>query len=120
MVALDSMQQVVSIDAKVDESDPNSQNVLDKLTIHDETNEMLDKFVLKDAIMGLPEKERKIIILRYYRGKTQGEVAAILDVSQVQISRIESKIIEQLRNKLIWKAEHKVLFFLVINTKTKE
>lgn len=100
VVALDSCQQVVSIDAKVDESDPNSQCVLDKLTAFDTTNEMLDKFILKNEIMNLPEKERKIIILRYYRGKTQGEVASLLDVSQVQISRIESKIIEQLKSKL--------------------
>ena len=64
---------------------------------------MLDKFILKTEIMNLPEKERKIILLRYYRGKTQGEVAALLDVSQVQVSRIESKIIEQLRKKLVEK-----------------
>lgn len=100
IVALDSCQQIVSIDAKVDESDPNSQNIIDKIACFDGTSEMLDKFILKNEIMKLPEKERKIIILRYYRGKTQGEVASLLDVSQVQISRIESKIIEQLKAKL--------------------
>ena len=63
----------------------------------DKNDDMLDKFILKNEIMNLPEKERKIILLRYYRGKTQGEVAAMLDVSQVQISRMESKIIEKLR-----------------------
>ena len=64
---------------------------------------MIDKFILKNEILNLPDKERKIILLRYYRGKTQGEVAELLDVSQVQVSRIETKIIEQLKSKLIEK-----------------
>ena len=100
VVALDSCQQIISLHAKVDEDDPNSQNIIDKLTVFDKSDEMLEKFILKTEIMNLPEKERKIILLRYYRGKTQGEVAELLDVSQVQVSRIESKIIEQLRKKL--------------------
>lgn len=100
VIALDSCQQILSLHAKVDEDDPNSQNIIDKIAFFDKNDDMLDKFILKNEIMNLPEKERKIILLRYYRGKTQGEVAAMLDVSQVQISRMESKIIEQLRKKL--------------------
>jgi len=103
IVALDSYQQTISLDAKIDEDDPNSQNVIDKLAVFDKSEDMLDKFVLKNAIMSLPEREKKLILLRYYRGKTQGEVAEILDVSQVQVSRMESKIIEQLKSKLIEK-----------------
>ena len=61
---------------------------------------MLDKILLKNAIMSLPEKEKKIILLRFYRGKTQGEVAEMLDISQVQVSRIETKIIAELKSKL--------------------
>lgn len=100
VIALDSCQQMVSLQAKIDEDDPNSQNVLDKLICQDKSDDMIDKLILKDEIASLPEKEKKIILLRYYRGKTQGEVAELLDISQVQVSRIESKIIEQLRNKL--------------------
>ncbi len=101
VMALDSQQQTVSLQAKLDEDDPNSQNVIDKLVETDKNDDMLDKIILKDAIMSLPEKEKKIILLRYYRGKTQGEVAEMLDISQVQVSRIETKIIEQLKKKLI-------------------
>ena len=101
VIALDSYQQTISINAKVDEDDPNSQNVIDKLAVFDKSDEILDKFILKNEIMNLPEKEKKIILLRYYRGKTQGEVAEMLDVSQVQVSRMESKIIEQLKSKLV-------------------
>jgi RNA polymerase sporulation-specific sigma factor len=100
VVALDSCRQMVSIHAKIDEDDPNSQNLLDKLVVFDKNDDMLDKFILKNEIMNLPEKEKKIILLRYYRGKTQGEVALALNISQVQVSRLESKIIEQLKNKL--------------------
>ena len=49
--------------------------------------------MLKD----LPPREKKIIILRYFRDRTQSEVAAVLGVSQVQISRLENKIIAKLR-----------------------
>ena len=100
ILALDSQQQVLSLHAKIDEDDPNSQNMLDKLVIFDSSDEMLDKILLKEAIMELPEKEKKIVLLRYYRGKTQGEVAELLDISQVQVSRIETKILNQLKSKL--------------------
>ena len=100
IVALDSAQQIISLHAKVDEENPNSQNVIDKIALFDKNDEMIDKIVLKNAILELPEKDRKIILLRYYRGKTQGEVAELLDISQVQVSRIESKIINELRKKI--------------------
>ena len=100
VIALDSSQQVLSIQAKIDEDDPNSQSVIDKITTVDKSDEMLDKFILKDAILSLPEKEKKIILLRYFRGKTQGEVAEILGISQVQVSRMESKIIASLKKKM--------------------
>lgn len=100
VVALDSSQQILSIQAKIDEDDPNSQSVIDKITTDDKSDEMLDKFILKEEIMKLPEKEKKIILLRYFRGKTQGEVAEILEISQVQVSRLETKIIEHLKKKM--------------------
>ena len=100
VIALDSSQQILSIQAKIDEDDPNSQSVIDKITTDDKSDEMLDKFILKEEIMKLPEKEKKIILLRYFRGKTQGEVAEILEISQVQVSRLETKIIEHLKKKM--------------------
>ena len=100
VVALDASQQVLSIQAKLDEDDPNSQSVIDKITTEDKSEEMLDKFILKDEIMKLPEKEKKIILLRYFRGKTQGEVAEVMGISQVQVSRMETKIIELLKKKM--------------------
>ena len=71
--------------------------MFEKLTDGDATDDTIDKMIIKDSILKLDERERKIIILRYYRDKTQSEVAKELSVSQVQISRLETKIIEKLR-----------------------
>ena len=103
VIALDSCQQLISLNAKIDEDDPNSQNIIDKITFVDNTEDSLDKLILKNEINNLPEKEKKIILLRYYRGKTQGEVADMLGISQVQVSRLESKIFDSLRRKMIEK-----------------
>ena len=61
------------------------------------TDDTIDKMIIKDSIRKLDERERKIIVMRYYKDKTQSEVAKELCVSQVQISRLETKIIEKLR-----------------------
>ena len=53
--------------------------------------------LIKDSIEKLDERERKIVYMRYYKDKTQSEVAKVLNVSQVQVSRLETKIIEKLR-----------------------
>lgn len=99
--AMDSSQSLVSLNAHLDESSSNSQLVIDKVVGEDKSEQLLDKILLKDAISKLPEREKKILLLRYFRGKTQSEVALLLGVSQVQISRLETKIIEKLKNKLI-------------------
>lgn len=58
---------------------------------------MVEKISLRQAIDGLPEREAMVIRLRYYHGLTQQRVSKVLDVSQVQISRIEKKAIAKLR-----------------------
>ena len=67
------------------------------LTDTDNEDAFLEKISLRQAIKQLPEKEAKVINLRYFHGLTQERVAKILSVSQVQISRIEKKAIEKLR-----------------------
>ena len=67
--------------------------IADKFSIDDE----LDKIIIKDAISKLSEREQKIVILRFYRDKTQSEVARELNVSQVQVSRLENKIIQKIK-----------------------
>ena len=54
----------------------------------------------KRAIDSLPERERQVIFLRYYKNLTQDRAARVLGVSQVQVSRIERKAVEHLRERL--------------------
>ena len=58
---------------------------------------MVEKIALRQAIAALPEREAMVIHLRYFHGLTQQRVAKVMDVSQVQVSRIEKKAITQLR-----------------------
>ncbi|HIS51377.1 MAG TPA: sigma-70 family RNA polymerase sigma factor [Candidatus Onthomonas avicola] len=62
--------------------------------------EIVESVSLRQAVAELPERERTVIALRYFRGLTQEKTARIVGVSQVQISRIERRAVEHLRKKL--------------------
>ena len=98
--ALDSINCVDSI-YDFNYKDENDGNILDKIPANDETEKnIVDKIVLKDAINKLNEREQKIILLRYFRGSTQCQVAKMLGISQVQVSRIEKKILLDMKEML--------------------
>ena len=59
-----------------------------------------EREALRGAVAALPERERQVILLRYFRGMTQDRTAKVLGVSQVQVSRIERKAVEHLRERL--------------------
>lgn len=100
-IALDSMNPVESI-YKDTTNDNNSITILDKLTSNvDEAELVTNKLFIKELIEGLNEQEKEIILLRYYREKTQMQVAKILGISQVQVSRIEKKILNSMKAKLV-------------------
>lgn len=67
------------------------------LTDTESEEKMVEKIALRQAISALPEREAMVIKLRYFHGLTQQRVAKVMDVSQVQVSRIEKKAIAQLR-----------------------
>lgn len=92
---LDSSKFPISIYEKTD--DDHSQALIDKLASVNSIDDDIDKIILKDLINELDEREKKIILLRYFRDKTQSEVAKVMNVSQVQISRLETKIINKIR-----------------------
>lgn len=98
VVALDSSKMPLSIFDKF-EDDEEGQELIDKIPYDDNEENVLNKIQLSKIIDDLSEREKKIIILRYYRDKTQSEIAESLGVSQVQISRLENKIIEKIRLK---------------------
>ena len=70
----------------------------DVLTKGDPEEELIERIALREAISALPQRERLVIELRYFRCMTQEQVSRVLQVSQVQISRIEKKAIQNLRN----------------------
>lgn len=67
------------------------------LTDTESEEKIVEKIALRQAISALPEREAMVIKLRYFHGLTQQRVAKVMDVSQVQVSRIEKKAIAQLR-----------------------
>ena len=75
--------------------------LIDKLSESpDEDNNMIDKIALKEAINSLDIKSKEIIMLRYFKDKTQIQVAKMLGISQVQVSRIEKKVLVLMRKYL--------------------
>ncbi|WP_394137297.1 RNA polymerase sporulation sigma factor SigF [Cytobacillus oceanisediminis] len=88
-----------SIHETVYENDGDPITLLDQI---DDGNEgkWFDKIALKEAIRELDERERLIVYLRYYKDQTQSEVAARLGISQVQVSRLEKKILQQMKDRM--------------------
>lgn len=72
--------------------------------IYDKSNnhegEIIDKIVVKQILDSLDTRERQIIILRYYKQKTQMQIAKLLGISQVQVSRIEKNILKEIRKRI--------------------
>lgn len=78
--------------------DENHLTLMDRMCEQEDDGLSLsDKLALKDMLVQLEPRERQLILLRYFRDQTQSEVAKALGVSQVQVSRLESKIIAKLR-----------------------
>ncbi len=67
----------------------------------DEQSEIVNKIAIKNLIGELEDNEKEIILLRYYKQKTQMQVSKILGITQVQVSRIERKVLEKMKRKLI-------------------
>jgi RNA polymerase sporulation-specific sigma factor len=101
VMALDSGAEVESLYKTIYQGDGNSIYLIDKLEeCNNQNEEVLNKMVLDDLMEGLDEKEQKIVKLRYFMDKTQTEIAKEIGISQVQVSRIEKKILKQMRDKL--------------------
>ncbi len=98
VIALDSAKMPVSIYDRVD-GDEEGIELCEKLSDNYDDDENLLKIQLNEEIKELEERDKKIIYLRYYRAKTQSEIAKSLGISQVQVSRLENKIILKLRKK---------------------
>ncbi|MDE6972939.1 MAG: SigB/SigF/SigG family RNA polymerase sigma factor, partial [Lachnospiraceae bacterium] len=102
VLAMEANVQVESIYKSVYQSDGNELFMVDQLA--DESGnaheEVLNHLLVNQLLNGLGKEEQKLIILRYYQDKTQMEVAKVLGISQVQVSRLEKKILLGMRQKM--------------------
>ncbi len=99
VMAMDSAKMPVSLYTPFEDGEEDGLTIIDRLDT-EQTDDFVDKFALKQIIDKLEERDKKIILLRYFYDKTQSEIAKRLGVSQVQVSRLENKILENLRKKL--------------------
>lgn len=102
VLAMEANVQVESIYQSVYQNDGNEIYMVDQLADRgkDEQERMLNHLVVEQLIHSLPKTEQELIILRYYQDKTQTEVARLLGISQVQVSRMEKKILLGLRERM--------------------
>ncbi|AOH55586.1 RNA polymerase sporulation sigma factor SigF [Peribacillus muralis] len=99
IMAQEASRSPSSIHETVYENDGDPITLLDQIADNNETS-WFDQIALKEAIQELNERERLIVFLRYYKDQTQSEVAARLGISQVQVSRLEKKILQQMKNHM--------------------
>lgn len=99
VLAMESSHRPVSLSTPLDDED-GSGSIADRIENEDDAGDkMLNNIALKELVSGLEERDKKIIMLRYFFDKTQSEIAQKLNISQVQVSRLENKILENLKNK---------------------
>ncbi|MDR1093634.1 MAG: SigB/SigF/SigG family RNA polymerase sigma factor [Clostridiales bacterium] len=95
--AMDSARAPISLFEPAAGSGDQTASVIDRIAAPDGGEEVIDKLILKDMINALDDRDKKIVMLRYFKDKTQSEISRIMGVSQVQISRLENKIIERMK-----------------------
>jgi RNA polymerase sporulation-specific sigma factor len=88
-----------SIHETVFENDGDPITLMDQIA-DDTQDKWFEKLALNEAIGALSERERLIVYLRYFRDQTQSEVASRLGISQVQVSRLEKKILQSIKDQI--------------------
>lgn len=99
--AMESGKSPLSLNMVVGDDEGKDLILMDRIESEQSVEKGMDKMMLYNIIKDLPPRDKKIIILRYFRDKTQSEIAVELGVSQVQVSRLESKILQTIKEKLV-------------------
>ncbi len=101
VLALEAITEPISLYEPVYNDSGDSLYVLDQLRDTSYDDEMwIEDIALKEAIKKLNQREKSIIDMRFYRGKTQSEVATEIGISQAQVSRLEKSALEQIRKQI--------------------
>lgn len=101
LIAMESLNSLQYLYDTIHQEDGAPVLLIDKISEKPDDNvDILDQIALKEALSSLDENSRKIIMLRYFKDKTQVQVAKMLGISQVQVSRIEKRVLKIMREKL--------------------
>lgn len=99
--AMEAVRAPTSIYDVIYEDDDNPILLIDKVSEeYSQEDEAMVRLTLKDLLSKLEKRERTIIVMRYFQDKTQSEIAKLLDISQVQVSRIEKRILRKMREMI--------------------
>ena len=101
VLAMESGAEVESLHKTIYQGEGNEISLMDKLPEKVNGQEvLLDRILLEEILGSLDARERRLIYMRYFQEKTQTEIAGELGISQVQVSRLEKRILKNLRGKL--------------------
>lgn len=102
VLAMEACTEVESLSKPVNRADGSESTLAERIPgEEDATEQIVNHLVMKQLLEALKEEERNLIELRYFQNKTQTEIACILGVSQVQVSRMEKKILQRMRALLV-------------------
>ena len=100
-MALEAGAEIESLQKTIYQGEGNDISLMDKLEEKDNQNErLLDRIFLEELLKALEPEERRLIYLRYFREETQMSIAGRMGISQVQVSRMEKRILERLRKSM--------------------
>ena len=101
-IALDAISDTISLSDPVFNNGSETIRVMDQVAdTKNDIDSLLEQFALNDALLKLNEKEKQILMMRYYIGKTQMEVSEEVGISQAQVSRLEKNALEHIRKKIM-------------------
>lgn len=101
VLALDSNHHPDYLYDVIHQNDGSPIHLIDKISnSHSQDLEVLDKITLKQVLGELKPRDRQIIIMRYFKDKTQTQIAELLGISQVQVSRIEKRVLQNMKKIL--------------------
>ena len=99
LLALNEKKRPESINTEI--NDDSLKGRIEKISSgQDEQSNLIDKLAISELVEALNDRDKKIIKLRFYKEKTQTQVAKIMGISQVQVSRIEKRILNEFKGKL--------------------
>ncbi len=101
VASLEANVEVESIHKTIYENDGNAIYLIDKIVSEeDEKEDVINHMLIEELMRDLNDEERQLIQMRYYENKTQTEIANVIGVSQVQVSRMEKRILLKMRQQI--------------------